>query len=171
MTFFDVETELLRDDGKRRIPFDKHKVSIWSLEHIHAQNAESLKKNKDILTWLESHIALLKSSEGSIFEVNNELIEKMEILIEQLHSDKDPGNVRERFNEIQKEVIIIFTSKEDVVKENSYSHGLANMALLDVSQNAALSNSVFDVKRHRVINLDKEGIYITICTKHVFFKD
>ena len=69
----------------------------------------------------------------------------MEILIEQLHSDKDPGNVRERFNEIQKEVIIIFTSKEDVVKENSYSHGLANMALLDVSQNAALSNSVFDV--------------------------
>ena len=80
----------------------------------------------------------------------------MEILIEQLHSDKDPGNVRERFNEIQKEVIIIFTSKEDVVKENSYSHGLANMALLDVSQNAALSNSVFDVKRHRVINYDKE---------------
>ena len=67
------------------------KISIWSLEHIHAQNAESLKKNKDILTWLESHIALLKSSEGSIFEVNNELIEKMEILIEQLHSDKDPG--------------------------------------------------------------------------------
>ena len=94
----------------------------------------------------------------------------MEILIEQLHSDKDPGNVRERFNEIQKEVIIIFTSKEDVVKENSYSHGLANMALLDVSQNAALSNSVFDVKRHRVINYDKEGRYIPICTKHVFFK-
>lgn len=125
---------------------------------------------KDILTWIESHIALLKSSESSIFEVNNELIEKMEILIEQLHSDKDPGNVRERFNEIQKEVIIIFTSKEDVVKENSYSHGLANMALLDVSQNAALSNSVFDVKRHRVINYDKEGRYIPICTKHVFFK-
>ena len=170
LTLFNVETERLMDDGKRRFPFDKHKDSIWSLEHIHAQNAESLKKNKDILTWLESHIALLKSSEGSIFEVNNELIEKMEILIEQLHSDKDPGNVRERFNEIQKEVIIIFTSKEDVVKENSYSHGLANMALLDVSQNAALSNSVFDVKRHRVINYDKEGRYIPICTKHVFFK-
>ena len=86
---------------------------VWSISTL--KNAESLKKNKDILTWLESHIALLKSSESSIFEVNNELIEKMEILIEQLHSDKDPGNVRERFNEIQKEVIIIFTSKEDVV--------------------------------------------------------
>lgn len=170
LTLFNVETERLMDDGKRKFPFDKHKDSIWSLEHIHAQNAESLKKNKDILAWLESHIALLKSSEGFIIEVNNELIEKMAILIKQLHSDKDPGNVRERFNEIQKEVIIIFTSKEDVFKENSYSHGLANMALLDVSQNAALSNSVFDVKRHRVINYDKEGRYIPICTKHVFFK-
>ena len=170
LTVFNVETERLMDEGKRRFPFDKHKDSIWSLEHIHAQNAESLKKNKDILAWLESHIALLKSSEGSIIEANNELIEKMEILIEQLHSDKDPGNVRERFNEIQKEVIAIFTPEEDAVKKNSYSHGLANMALLDVSQNAALSNSVFDVKRHRVINYDKEGRYIPICTKHVFFK-
>ena len=170
LTLFNVETERLMDEGKRRFPFDKHKDSIWSLEHIHAQNAESLKKNKDILAWLESHITLLKSPEGSIIEANNELIEKMEILIEQLHSDKDPGNVRERFNKIQKEVIAIFTPEEDAVKENSYSHGLANMALLDVSQNAALSNSVFDVKRHRVINYDKEGRYIPICTKHVFFK-
>ena len=105
-----------------------------------------------------------------IFEANNDLIEKMEILIKQLHSDKDPGNVRERFNEIQKEVIIIFSPKEDVIKENGYSHELANMALLDVSQNAALSNSVFEVKRHRVINYDKEGRYIPICTKNVFFK-
>lgn len=170
LTLFNVETERLMDEGKRRFPFDKHKDSKWSLEHIHAQNAESLKKNKDILAWLESHIAILKSSEGYIFEANDELIEKMEILIEQLHSDKDPGNVLERFNEIQKEVIIIFTPKEDAVKENEYSHHLANMALLDVSQNAALSNSVFDVKRHRVINYDREGRYIPVCTKHVFFK-
>lgn len=170
LTLFNVETERLMDDGKRRFPFDKHKDSKWSLEHIHAQNAESLKKNKDILAWLENHIIILKSSEGSIFEANNELIEKMEILIEQLHSDKDPGNVRERFYEIQKEVITIFSPKEDGIKENGYSHELANMALLDVSQNAALSNSVFDVKRRRVINYDKEGRYIPICTKHVFFK-
>lgn len=170
LTLFNVETERLMDDGKRKFPFDKHKDSKWSLEHIHAQNAESLKKNKDILAWLENHIIILKSSEGSIFEANNELLEKMEILIEQLHSDKDPGNVRERFNEIQKEVILIFSPKEDAIKENGYSHELANMALLDVSQNAALSNSVFDVKRRRVINYDKEGRYIPICTKHVFFK-
>lgn len=170
LILFNVETERLMDEGKRRFPFDKHKKSDWSLEHIHAQNAESLKKNKDILSWLESHIALLKSSENNIFAATNELIEKMDILIKQLHSDRDPGNVRERFNEIQQEVIELFTPKEEMDKENPYLHGLANMALLDASQNAALSNSVFDVKRYRVIGYDKAGKYIPICTKHVFFK-
>ena len=171
LTLFNVETERLMDEGKRRFPFDKHKESIWSLEHIHAQNAESLKKNKDILAWLESHLAILKSSDNISAHASIDLIEKMEILIAQLHSDKDPGDVRNRFGEIQEEVISLFTPNEMTTEgENKYSHELANMALLDVAQNAALSNSVFDVKRQRVIEYDKDGRYIPVCTKNVFFK-
>lgn len=171
LTLFNVETERLMDEGKRRFPFDKHKESIWSLEHIHAQNAESLKKNKDILAWLESHLAILKSSDNISAHASIDLIEKMEILIAQLHSYKDPGDVRNRFGEIQEEVISLFTPNEMTTDgENKYSHELANMALLDVAQNAALSNSVFDVKRQRVIEYDKDGRYIPVCTKNVFFK-
>lgn len=170
LILLNVETERLMDERKRRFPFDKHKESAWSLEHIHAQNAESLKKNKDILSWLESHFAVLESTVNSVFAANHELKEKMSLLIKQLQSGKDPGNVRERFNEIQQEVIAIFTPDDAFDRVNPYLHELANMALLDASQNAALSNSVFDVKRHRVIDYDKEGKYIPICTKHVFFK-
>ena len=171
LTLFNVETERLMDEGKRRFPFDKHKESIWSLEHIHAQNAESLKKNKDILAWLESHLAILKSSDNISAHASIDLIEKMEILIAQLHSYKDPGDVRNRFGEIQEEVISLFTPNEMTTEgENKYSHELANMALLDVAQNAALSNSVFDVKRQRVIEYDKDGRYIPVCTKNMFFK-
>lgn len=170
LILFNVETERLMDERKRRFPFDKHKESDWSLEHIHAQNAESLKKNKDILSWLESHFAVLESTVNSVFAANHELKEKMSLLIKQLQSGKDPGNVRERFNEIQQEVIAIFTPDDAFDRVTPYLHELANMALLDASQNAALSNSVFDVKRHRVIDYDKEGKYIPICTKHVFFK-
>lgn len=170
LILFNVETERLMDEHKRRFPFDKHKESIWSLEHIHAQNAESLKKNKDILSWLESHFSILESTENDIFAANDGLKEKMSLLIKQLQSGKDPGNVRERFNEIQQEVIAIFTPDDKLDRINPYLHELSNMALLDASQNAALSNSVFDVKRHRVIDYDKEGKYIPICTKHVFFK-
>lgn len=170
LLLFNVETERLMDERKRRFPFDKHKESIWSLEHIHAQNAESLKKNKDILDWLESHYTLLKSSVDLSLNDNDVLLETMRVLIEQLHGDRDPGNVRQRFNEIQQNVIALFTPDENIDRETPYLHGLGNMALLDASQNAALSNSVFDVKRHRVIDYDKSGKYIPICTKHVFFK-
>lgn len=169
LTLFNVETERLMDEGKRRFPFDKHKESDWSLEHIHAQNAESLKNNKDILIWLESHLSILKSS-GIVTDTDNEFIMEMETLISQLRSDRDPGDVRNRFKKIQEEVVGLFSPNVDASKEYTYMHGLANMALLDTGKNAALSNSVFDVKRCRVIEYDKNGQYIPVGTKNVFFK-
>ncbi len=169
LCLFNVETERIMDEGKRRFPFDKHKESFWSLEHIHAQNAEILTKNQDICSWLESHIAILKTGDNKVFEADPELIETMEVLIEQLKGTKDPGHVRERFKAIQEKVFELFTAS-DSVNEPTYIHSIANMALLDTGQNAALSNSVFDVKRHCIIDYDKEGRYIPICTKHVFFK-
>ena len=44
------------------------------------------------------------------------------------------------------------------------------MALLTVGENAALNNSTFDVKRSKIIEMDKKGDYIPICTKNVFMK-
>jgi len=41
---------------------------------------------------------------------------------------------------------------------------------LNISDNAALSNSTFDVKRNLVIEMDKAGQYIPFCTKMVFLK-
>ena len=44
------------------------------------------------------------------------------------------------------------------------------MALLTVGENAALNNSTFDVKRVKLINMDKNGDYIPVCTRNVFLK-
>ena len=170
LNLFNVETERLMDEGKRRFPFDKHKESNWSLEHVHAQNAENLTKNKDILAWLESHFEILNSDANKIYAANETLLEKMKALINELRSGRDPGNVRDRFRGIQEEAISLFSSREMMDRDNPYLHGLANMALLDSAQNAALSNSVFDVKRQRIIEYDKRGKYIPICTKNLFFK-
>ena len=51
-----------------------------------------------------------------------------------------------------------------------YLHSIANLALLNTGDNAALNNSTFDVKRNRIIELDKRGEYIPFCTKMVFLK-
>ena len=47
---------------------------------------------------------------------------------------------------------------------------ISNMALLSIDGNAALNNSTFDVKRNKIIELDKNGEYIPICTRRIFLK-
>ena len=54
--------------------------------------------------------------------------------------------------------------------KSEYLHTLANLALLNTSDNAALNNSTFDVKRNAIIDLDKNGRFIPFCTKMVFLK-
>ena len=50
------------------------------------------------------------------------------------------------------------------------SEGIRNLALLSQPDNAALNNSVFEVKRREIIRMDKEGHFIPICTKRAFLK-
>jgi hypothetical protein len=67
---------------------------------------------------------------------------------------------------IQGQVLNILSAKGN----NEYLHSISNLALLNVEDNAALSNSTFDVKRNRIIEMDKEGQYIPFCTRMVFLK-
>ncbi|MDE5585546.1 MAG: DUF262 domain-containing protein, partial [Muribaculaceae bacterium] len=76
LILFNVETERLMDERKRRFPFDKHKASNWSLEHIHAQNAESLKNNKDILACSRTVRRACGQDPGSIPFRNTQWIDR-----------------------------------------------------------------------------------------------
>jgi hypothetical protein len=51
-----------------------------------------------------------------------------------------------------------------------YMHSISNLALLNSSDNAALNNSTFDVKRNLIVEMDRKGEYIPFCTKMVFLK-
>lgn len=167
LLLFNVETERIMDSGKRRFPFDKHKAGNWSLEHIHAQHSEGLSTNDKILVWLKDHARILKQS---ILPDTEALLETLGELIDDLETVKVPKNVRSRFDSIQKAVVKFFTRKENSEDDSEYLHNIANMALIDVGQNAALSNYVFDAKRDIIIGYDRTGQYIPVCTKMVFFK-
>ena len=49
-------------------------------------------------------------------------------------------------------------------------HSISNLALLSHEANAALSNAVFEVKRQRILGMDKTGDYIPAATRNVFLK-
>ena len=169
LLLFNVETIRQKGDENIRFPFDRYKnEGTWSLEHIHAQNSESLKTNQEWKDWLEIHKKSLEglevSSEGK--KQIDDVISKMDVVINHIDEIGYKGSIRDEFNAVAPAVINILSDGDD----KSQMHTLSNMALLTVGENATLNNSTFDVKRMKIIDMDKAGDYIPICTRNVFMK-
>lgn len=169
LLLFNVETIRQKGDENIRFPFDRYKnEGTWSLEHIHAQNSESLQTNKEWKDWLKIHKKSLEglevSSEGK--KQIDDVIFKMDAVISHIDEIGYKGSIRDEFNAVAPAVINILSEGDD----KSQMHTLSNMALLTVGENATLKNSTFDVKRMKIIDMDKAGDYIPICTRNVFMK-
>lgn len=169
LLLFNVETIRQKGDENIRFPFDRYKnEGTWSLEHIHAQNSESLKTNQEWKDWLEIHKKSLEglevSSEGK--KQIDDVISKMNEVISHIDEIGYKGSIRDEFNAVAPAVINILSDGDD----KSQMHTLSNMALLTVGENATLNNSTFDVKRMKIIDMDKAGDYIPICTRNIFMK-
>ena len=171
LLLFNVETIRQKGDEDNRFPFERYKnEGTWSLEHIHAQNSESLKTNQDWKMWLELHKRSLNSllkncDEHSKLAISiSEVIEKMDRVL--THIVEHRGSIRDEFNDVAPAVVNILSDGD----EKSQMHSISNMALLTVGENAALNNSTFDVKRVKILDMDRDGDYIPTCTKNVFMK-
>ena len=173
LLLFNVETIRQKGDEDNRFPFERYKnEGTWSLEHIHAQNSESLKTNQEWRDWLVLHkqslIGLMNThEEDSVkYQSISEIITKIDCVISNIDDKNYKGSIRDEFSVIASAVVDILSDGND----KTQMHSLSNMALLTVGENAALNNSTFDVKRTKVIDMDKAGDYIPICTKNVFMK-
>lgn len=161
LLLFNVESVRQNGEQTQWFPFDKFKFNksskvTWSLEHIHAQQSEGMKKQEEWKEWLRLHIPSIKN----LYNADTELVSEM------TEACNEKKLERSKFEAIQEKVI----KKLSVDGSVEYMHSIANLALLNTSDNAALNNSTFDVKRNAVIKMDKKGQYIPFCTKMVFLK-
>ena len=157
LLLFNVLSVMENKDKSLRFPFDKYKDKniTWSLEHIHAQNAVSLNTTEKRKEWLKIHKeALLNIGKGE------QIIDR----IEELEAKNSIVGIQ--FDTLQKEIFFLLSEEGN----DSYLDSLDNMALLNTNNNAALNNSAFEVKRRKIIEMDKEGAYIPYCTRMVFLK-
>ena len=58
--------------------------------------------------------------------------------------------------------------REDVQTEDK--DDISNLALLDSATNRSYGNAFFPIKRKRIIENDKNGIFVPIATKNLFLK-
>lgn len=132
-----------------RFPFEKFEEENWSLEHIHAQNSEGLKKEQKRLLLIEQQVYFAKK-DTAIYDRITHLLGKNFV------NDSE-------FNDLQNELFAKYSDK-------NIEHSIQNMALLSRDDNSSLNNNIFPIKKDKIKELDEKGSFIPIGTKNVFMK-
>lgn len=154
-------------------PFELYKAQKWTLEHIHAQNSERIDKTdkKKWSDWLDDNLVMLNNLAkrfrvGDTFDPR----EVIKLLKDNNHKIKQSTFTFEMFTGLFDAVSAYFNKMAQADGGSSEIHNISNMALLSGSENSSISNSVFEVKRQKILVDDAKGEYIPYCTRLVFLK-
>ena len=157
LVLFNLATLLGNERSNMRFQFDSFKTAEWDIEHVRSVAAANLGTPTAKVNWLERSLGFLQSADEA-----PDLQSVIQVFIDL--------PVRERtdaaFEVIYEKVLGHF--KED--NEGEADNGLSNLVLLDAATNRSYGNAVFAVKRQRVLSLDRDGIFVPLCTRNVFLK-
>ena len=156
LLLFNVITVMKKSSAYSRFPFDSYNKNHWSLEHIHAQNCEGIGNSKELwLAWIDEHLSSFKQFTDEKYKAVVEVLEEV-----------DRDNITfEEFDNLFNNICLMIQDDYGIDL-----HDITNLALLDVSSNSSISNNFFDVKRKMIVNMDKNGDFIPVCTRNVFLK-
>ena len=132
-------------------PFDIFKNENWDIEHITSVKDTIPDKNRK--DWLNDAKTFIDNSKSE----GKSLIKR---------ASKIDVNNDEEFKSLFEDIVSHFNS--DLKDEDI--NDISNLTLLDSETNRGYKNAVFPLKRKTIINRDKEGVFIPICTKNVFLK-
>lgn len=150
LLLFNLE-HILRDESSNDFfKFNHFVLEKWSLEHIYAQNSQSISKeiksknNSAIKEWL---------NEVQEYIDDEDLKQKIESSI------KESKFTKELFENIDKNF-----------KDDESLNSISNLTLLDKDSNSRLGNLIFSKKRKEIEKLATQDKLIPIMTRKVFDK-
>lgn len=155
LLLFNIATLLENERSNLRFPFDSFKIEDWDIEHIRSVESDRPDRPDAQKSWLEG----VKQCYENTVE-NPSLRGKVDKVIQ-----SKPFNIK-GFEEIYDEIV----RSSGETESSEADHRLENLTLLDQRTNRSYKNAVFPVKRHRILSLDKSGIFVPLCTRNVFLK-
>ncbi len=154
LLLYNILTLLKSEIDNSYFPFDLFKNGKWDIEHIASIKDPNNMPDKNRELWL---------SEASIFiDVKIDGAEDLKNRIAEFNDFRDDNE----FRIIYEDIISHFNDGFDEDETNAIS----NLTLLDSETNRSYKNAVFPIKRKTIIDRDKQGVFIPICTKNVFLK-
>lgn len=150
LLLFNIISILQSEEKVYRFPFNKFKTMNWDIEHIHAIATDT--NNKDVQkAWLRENKEYIS---GTLRKEIEDILSPKEIEEEILSS-----LVEKVTNELSEKGF-----------DNDNINDLSNLTLLDSRTNRSYKNIIFPLKRMRIIEEDKKGTFIPLCTKNIFQK-
>ena len=157
LLLFNVASLLLNARSNMRFQFDSFKDENWDIEHVRSCASERPGSRVGQIDWTSRCLGYLKQT-GQ----DEELQAQIEAFL--ALPAKDISDVS--FDPVYASVLKHFREADDDEADN----GLFNLALLDSETNRSYKNAVFAVKRERVLALDRDGVFVPLCTRNVFLK-
>ena len=152
-----IRTMLANKNETSRFPFDRFKKENWDIEHIHAIATEMPRNKQHRIDWLNKSKEYINEDEDLTSSISDFV---------NSYDDKIKENP-ESFDELANSVLEYYSKKSNIETD---INDLSNLVLLDSGTNRSYKNAVFPAKRKTIINKEKEGVFIPVCTKNVFLK-
>jgi uncharacterized protein with ParB-like and HNH nuclease domain len=157
LLFHNIQTMLRNKNESNRFPFNRYKKESWDIEHIHAVATELPKNKQHRIDWL--------NNSKEFIEDDKTLISKITDFVDS-YDEQIKANP-ESFEELANLVLEYYSKKSNIETD---INDLSNLVLLDSGTNRSYKNAVFPAKRKTIIEKEKDGTFIPICTKNVFLK-
>ena len=172
----------LLDQGRGKFPFKAYYSDSWDIEHINPQKKES--DIKKLITWGKSENNGEADGGKDEIDSNFNWVRNVELILEYLkkknknteplpelkEEDKNQGFCRFSGSESGKGFL---KDMQNAWNECSIDGGvdvINNFVLLNSKINRGYHNALFNQKRAKIIEYDKNGFFIPMATKNVFLK-
>lgn len=158
LLLYNILTMLQNEHDASYFPFDDYKLNKWDVEHIasrkDARSVPAINRESwllDVKCYIDQE---QQDGPGLIKEVDSMLAAR------RFDYDDDFAIL---FDKITIHFNRYMNNAEDMDE-------ISNLALLDERTNRGYKNAVFPLKRKYIIELDKTGGFVPVCTKNTFLK-
>lgn len=158
LLLYNILTMLQNEHDSSYFPFDAYKLNKWDVEHIASRKDSRSVPNANRDSWLNDIKCYIDQEQqdgpGLLCEIDAMLT---------THSFEHDDDFSILYDKITAHFNRYMNPSEDMDE-------ISNLALLDEKTNRGYKNAVFPLKRKYIIELDKTGGFVPICTKNTFLK-
>lgn len=181
LLLFNILTVLSNDKSNYRFSFHLFKSQSWDIEHIRSRNDKELTKENEWKDWIrdiieyftnkdlfsiEDYCTITNNNVEEIFylsQLDKDLSLKIkDLIIKFIEEDFSKSELQNYFHYFRK---YFDEDTSEFEKDSIY-----NLSLLDSYTNRSYGNAFYPIKRRRIQENGKYGIFIPVCTSNVFMK-